>query len=133
MIGWFHNLEVRQKILVGNSIAALILILFVLLIYLSTNQMLETTQWVSHTEEVIAYGHQLMEELLNMETGERGFLITGKKEFLEPYEKAQNDFRKTLDRTKILVSDNPAQVSNLEVIGRLADDWLKKAGRVEIW
>lgn len=87
---------------------------------------------MTYTEEVISKGNELMVELLNMETGERGFLLTGKPQFLEPYEKALKTFNKRLDTGLELVFDNPTQVKNLKKIEILAEKWLKEAGKKEI-
>ncbi len=132
MINWFKNLKVKNKIFLGNAVVVSLLVFFAVTIYYSINHLLETSEWVTHTEEVISRGNELMVELLNMETGKRGFLITGKQNFLEPYEKARNTFKSKLDKTLDLVSDNPTQVQNLKKIEILKNRWLNEAAKKEI-
>ncbi len=50
---------------------------------------------------------------MDLETGERGFLIAGKEEFLEPYESGIKDLSALLKETIKLVSYNPGQVVKL--------------------
>ena len=108
MESMFGNLKMRYNILITNAVAILLLILFAVIINFKITDLLNTALWISHTEKVIATGHELMENLLNMETGERGYLITGREEFLKPFKNSENIFYKKLSEAKELVSDNPA-------------------------
>ena len=128
MLNWFQNLKIKNKILLGNAAAIFLLAGFALTVYSSVTSLKETQRWVSHTEKTIATGHKLMEGLLDMETGQRGFLITGKEEFLEPYTKCIKVFNRKIEEAKTLVSDNPVQVRKLEEIEELTARWIREAG-----
>ena len=71
---------------------------------------------IQHDAPVIANARHLLTLVVDMETGQRGFVITGTDEFLEPYEKAVAAFEGLLNEEKALVSDNPTQVKLLERI-----------------
>jgi len=116
---WFYNLQMRNKIFIGNGIAILVLIIFSINIFFTIDQMQETSKLVIHTEKVIATGHNLLEQVLNLETGERGFIITGNDDFLEPYEHSHETFDQKILLAKNLVSDNPNQVARLKEIDLL--------------
>src|SRR5205823_1874479 len=60
---------------------------------------------------------------VDMETGERGFVITGQEAYLEAFRGAQGRFEETLTRAKNLVSDNPPQVRKVETIAALHRRW----------
>ena len=47
-----------------------------------------SVQWVSHTHEVLSQLEQVMSTLKDAETGQRGYLLTGERPYLEPYEQA---------------------------------------------
>ena len=87
---------------------------------------------VEHDQPVLSNALELAKLLVDMETGERGFLITGKEEFLEPFHAGIKKFNVLLAVEKKLVSDNPPQVALLEKIGQLHDEWLKQASEPEI-
>ncbi len=129
---WFKNLTMRGKILASNSAAIALLIIFAAIIYDSIDAALERSAWVTHTQKAISTGHLLSEELLNLETGQRGFLITGDEEFLEPYTQSLSKFTKKMHAAKILVSDNPSQVKRLDKIENLARKWIENAGKPSI-
>jgi methyl-accepting chemotaxis protein len=98
----------------------------------SINSMDETSDWVEHTHQVIRNASEIEKLVLDMETGERGFLITGKNEFLKPYEIGKNSLPKILDETKNLILDNPAQIENLKKINHSILFWQTEAAIPEI-
>lgn len=132
MLNWVNNLKMRSKFLLINGLAIFLIIILITTIYISINSLLDSARWVQHTEKVIAHGHELTEELINMETGMRGFLITGNPEFLEPFDKGLSKFSSKIEDTRILVSDNPKQVANLDEINAIAMRWINDVVKVEI-
>ncbi|MGB8510820.1 MAG: CHASE3 domain-containing protein [Pyrinomonadaceae bacterium] len=89
------------------------------------NRMLTLSQWVEHTDEVIAQANLAEKLLVDIETGRRGYLLTGKPEFLEPYNEASTRVAPTFDRLRQLVSDNPVQTRRLDDIGAILPAWLE--------
>lgn len=65
--------------------------------------------WIRHTLEVINEGQQSLTCLLDCETAARGYLITGEKEFLEPYETCYKHVAGHLTKLQQLTADNQAQ------------------------
>jgi len=126
------NLSFKQKITLGAALPLMLLLIISSVVYFSVQRQNESNRWVEHTHEVIAGGQELIKLLLDMETGERGFLITGKANFLEPFFAAKTVWNTKLAALKELVSDNPAQVQRLDQIGKLQKQWLIEAADVEI-
>jgi len=127
-----NTLSFRQKITLGTILPILMLMIISSIVYLSIQRQDETTRWVDHTYEVIIGGNQLIKLLVDMETGERGFLITGKENFLEPYYAGRLLWQEKLPKLKELVSDNIEQVHRLEKVDRLQKQWLVDAAEPEI-
>ncbi len=100
--------------------------------YRVTTVLIDNSGWVNHTSQVIGHANALAKSMVDMETGQRGFMLTGNESFLEPYLTGQLDFNKTLESTISLVSDNPPQVKRLEQVGQLRTLWLETAGEYEI-
>jgi len=84
----------------------------------------KTSYWVNHTHEVIQEAMKVEAAAVNMETGVRGYLLAGKKSFLDPYNSGQKDFSKTIKKLQTTVSDNPAQVELLGQIEKTINDWV---------
>ncbi len=93
--------------------------------YRTTQVNLQTDAWVNHTREVIAAVNSALTALVNMETGLRGFMVTGQDEFLEPYQAGQTAYRSHLDTLTSLTHDNPRQVERWNDIRRRAAVWEK--------
>ncbi|QJD67631.1 HAMP domain-containing protein [Xanthomonas campestris pv. badrii] len=67
-----------------------------------------------HTFKVIATGDAMLTQALNIETGARGYLLSGKQEHLQPFENGQKGFQKNFADAKQLTADNPVQQARLD-------------------
>ena len=126
------NLKFRTQLIIGNAVVLVLMALVGVLVQVNVNSLIQNSNWVDHTHKVIEHGELLVTEMLNMETGMRGFLVGGKDEFLEPYHSGAKKFATEMRVVKALVSDNPAQVRRLEDIEKLKRQWDEKAAKVQI-
>ncbi len=126
------NLSIRQKITFAFALPLFLMTLVATLLYVSSNRQSESARWVEHTHQVISQGNQLLRLLVDMETGERGYVITGNEVFLEPFNKAKKIWSSEIVSLTQLVSDNPEQVKRLIEIDTLQKQWLVKAAQKEI-
>ncbi|MFJ1339700.1 response regulator [Pseudomonas caricapapayae] len=85
--------------------------------------LLSAIQWLQHTDRVINNANETIKLSIDMETGMRGFLITGDERFLDPYEVAKPQVLSALKDLQQLVKDNPQQVDRLDRIKALQQDW----------
>ena len=79
----------------------------------NAQKMVEDNKWVDHTYEVLAEIETLVSELKDMETGQRGFLITGKDRYLEPYFSGLKGSHNSLEKLRSLTSDNANQQARI--------------------
>ncbi len=75
--------------------------------------------WLRHTDEVRVGIAQLRSTVLDAETGLRGYLITGERDFLAPYDRARDQWRGQLDHVRAFTADNPEQQTRLQTLERL--------------
>ncbi|MDB6141848.1 MAG: rpfC 1 [Pseudomonas sp.] len=85
--------------------------------------LLSVIQWVEHTDRVINNTNRSLKLSVDMETGMRGFLLTGDEHFLDPYEVAKPAIRAQLKNLEELVDDNPTQVDRFKRLSALQTDW----------
>lgn len=71
-----------------------------------------TTELVRHTETVIGQLNELKIALLQVENDERGYLITGRDDMLEPYEQMHQQVLALQRQIAAAVEDNTVQVMN---------------------
>ncbi|MBF0290294.1 MAG: CHASE3 domain-containing protein [SAR324 cluster bacterium] len=125
-------MKFRTQLILGYSIVLGMMIIVGAIVYTNINSLIQISKWVAHTHEVMEHGNELVAEMVNMETGMRGFLIGGKEEFLDPYKSGGKNFEKLMAESKALVSDNPTQVERLNKIEELAKQWDEKAAKIQI-
>ncbi|BBP76966.1 MULTISPECIES: response regulator [Pseudomonas] len=89
--------------------------------------LLSVIQWVEHTDRVINTTNEAMKLSVDLETGMRGFLITGDEHFLDPYEVAKPKIIAELRGLQQLVADNPQQVDRFRRIEALQGAWTEYA------
>ncbi len=84
----------------------------------------EATGWVTHTHEVnIALG-RLLSQLEEIETSQRGYLLTGNDKYLEPYTNGKAVIDSALESLKDLTSTVPAQQQRLqELRPKIQEKW----------
>ncbi|NOT63069.1 MAG: histidine kinase [Acidobacteria bacterium] len=75
----------QRRIQIGFVLVILVVLVNALVAYDSIKRLQQKTEAVSHTHEVLLGTAQLLEALLNAETGQRGYVITNVKEYLDPY------------------------------------------------
>lgn len=73
---------------------------------------------MDHSHRVIAALDGLLSTIQDAETGQRGYLLTGKPQYLAPYESAAAAVRPKLDAVAGLISDNPTQMARLDTLRR---------------
>ena len=83
-----------------------------------------TTGWVDHTHEVLASAAGLVAAAVDMETGMRGYLLTGEDDFLAPYQDGKTSFLVEILALQKSVDDNPAQVARLERVKGAMQQWI---------
>ncbi|MEP6833988.1 MAG: CHASE3 domain-containing protein [Gemmatimonas sp.] len=103
-----------------TAIAALVLIVGSLGVFL-VNEFRGASALVAHTLEVKQNLAALLQRLTDAETGQRGFLLTGADEFLQPYVRAAEDVSRRLANLRQLTQDNPTQSRQLVRLEDIAE------------
>ncbi|WP_122521969.1 response regulator [Pseudomonas viridiflava] len=117
--------EQRFRKLLGRNVGlplgvgVLSAVFFILLI----SYLLSAIQWVEHTDRVINNTNRSMKLSIDMETGMRGFLLTGDQHFLDPYEVAKPLLVAELQGLQALVEDNPTQLDRFRRLLTLQEEW----------
>ena len=107
---------IGAKIGSGFALALLILLIIGTTAYVSTTCLVETADAVAHTHEVLQKLEELLSDLKDAETGQRGFLITGDENYLMPYDagviRIDAAYRDIIELTR----GNPLQQRRLEAL-----------------
>src|SRR6516162_3275590 len=103
-----------KGVLVGAGLVAALLVGNAGLAYRNTRQLLEDAGWVAHTHEVLDLTSDVLRTLVDAETGQRGFLLTGKEDVLEPHQQALARLDQEVRTLKDKTRDNPRQQARIK-------------------
>jgi methyl-accepting chemotaxis protein len=98
-----------KKLAAGFAIAVLTVLVIGIAGHRATDDLIENERWVQHTHDVTRTLEAAMGALVDVETGQRGFLLTGDDVFLEPYTRGLAGVEQSLTAAKRLTVDNPSQ------------------------
>ncbi len=116
------NRNVKLPLLGGVTAAGIFVLLFAYL--------MSTWNAVQSTERAIGNAQELRRLAVDMESGMRGFLLTGDDAFLTPFLAARPRFDTAADVLAELVQDDAAQVERLRHLRGLEKEWLQAADRL---
>jgi methyl-accepting chemotaxis protein len=117
----FSNWTVSKRLVVSFGLAALTLVVIAVASYRNTNRLIESNGWVTHTYQVQNGLADLLSELKDAETGQRGYIITGDDSYLAPYQSGIASVKSTFDEIRRLTADNPGQQRRLTNLSPLID------------
>lgn len=109
----------QNRINIGLAFAAVIFGVTTVIAYRSMVVLSERAEWVNHTRHVLEQVEELISTLKDAETGQRGYIITGREEFLEPYREAIPRVDSVFQTVRRLTADNPLQQQRLDLLGPL--------------
>ncbi len=87
----------------------------------------QAVKWSDHSYQVLAESRVCEQLIIDMETGTRGYLLTGDPVFLQPYNEALPRIDTGLAKLKGLIGDNPNQELQLEDLVTARNTWLQEA------
>src|SRR5713226_3863730 len=113
----------------GFAIATAILVFVGWQSYQNTARFAEASEWRKHTYEVLWNLDETVAQLVDAETGQRGYLLTGEESYLEPYRAAIKNIDQTIRDLKSLTSDNPNQQKRIQILEPLVEKKLTELQR----
>lgn len=119
----FTFLRLNQKLFLGFGVIVILLAGVLGYTYIHYDRQVQAVEDNFHTYEVIRESDGLMESLLNMETGARGYALAGKEEFLEPYNNGRADFDQHYGRLLELTIKYPSQQKRLRSLYEGFQSW----------
>src|SRR5687768_11041740 len=100
------NISLDKKILLGFVICSVILLIVAISSFRNSEQFLSTNKLVNDTHEILYELEQILVSTINAETGARGFIITGKENFLQPFDSAKLNINQHIQRCRELTRNN---------------------------
>jgi len=102
-----------SPVMVGVVLLVALLVLIPALTYRNIRQLNEDARGIVHTHEVLDFTGDVLLALVDAETGQRGFLVTGKDIFLQPHDAALARLDGLMAKLKDKTKDDPGQQSRI--------------------
>lgn len=112
-------LNFNRNLQIGYFISTLMLVVVGFISYRTVNQLLQSNRAVAHSNIIMQKLERTMSVMKDAETGQRGYLLTNRKVFLEPYNGAYREAVDLVNEVVALTKDNPQQQQNLRQIRRI--------------
>ncbi|UPK45827.1 methyl-accepting chemotaxis protein [Paenibacillus pabuli] len=124
-----RTFKIFYKIGLGYLLVLAVLAGCILLIQNSTSKLQSELDFlVDHDMNVHALTYEIEKNLVDMETGQRGYVITGQENYLAPYTNGKEQMVTLKEQLAALISDNPSQLKLLEDVHSTMEHWIQVAG-----
>jgi methyl-accepting chemotaxis protein len=127
-----NNVKIGLRLTLGFSAVVLLMGAVIGIGALNLMRFSTSSEWNVHTYEVLEETNHILLALVNIETGQRGFLVAGTDNFLEPLIAGKEAFTKHFDAAKKLTSDNASQQERLAKLKVAYHSWLEQSVETSI-
>ena len=113
-----------RRMVVASGLLALVVSAAFTVLLVSVEDLRTSQRLALHSEEVLAAANQLERLVIDVETGQRGFVITGQERFLDPWRNAQRALPEASRSLERLTADD-AQHEQAVLIGQAAAAYVR--------
>jgi len=125
----FHR-SLKRKITFGLASAVLILSFVAVVTYRSIYDLVTNIQTDEHSRQVLLTTKEVLSIFQDLETGQRGYVISGMPEYLQPYQTAVGSAMSSIDRLAELVKQDMVQSTSVQKLRRLAQKKIEITGKI---
>ncbi|HET7538799.1 MAG TPA: response regulator [Polyangiaceae bacterium] len=112
-----------QRLLIAVITPLGLLLMVGLILSFQIVKLTDTAHWVDHTDEVMGRVSEIQNQIVDQETGIRGYLLSGDRSFLAPYERAQP--LAMFAALHGLLADNPPQQVRIDTARARYEGWFE--------
>lgn len=122
-------IQKKKELLLGTIVLIGFLCANAFVAHRQTTKLHDNAALVTHTQNVLMSLERLMATITNAETGQRGYLITGDRRYLDPYNAALTTHLQTFDALRKLTVDSKIQQERLPLLEKLIESRLDMLAR----
>lgn len=109
----------RTLFWIGLSLPMLALVAMTWLVHQAGGQFNSSFNWVLLNYKVLDKFEQTQAHIVDAEANQRGFLLTGKSEYIEPYQDAITSIHDDIAQLKKMTVNDPVQQANIAALEQL--------------
>jgi len=122
-------MKIRSQMYAGFGILLVLIFSIIFISYNNSEKLIKSTDLVLHSQTVTTKIEEIQTLLVDAETGQRGYTITGNEEYLEPYNLAVSDIPTHIKELENLIIE-PSQKENLERLEPMIEEKLSNLEKV---
>ena len=119
----FHRASLGKAMFSAFGAVLLVVAGVFVVLALSVNVLLNDAARDSRSNEVLQRSNVSERLVIDLETGLRGYLLTGQRRFLDPYFEARVGLAEQLPRLERMVNDDPVQLARAREISRAVSSY----------
>jgi PAS domain S-box-containing protein len=112
----------EKKTTLFYILSVIILGTVLLIFYKNSQKVIASSGIMMHTQEVISENNEVLLNVLNIESGFRGYLFSGNEAFLGTYNESLTKASGNLNKLTALTKDNPNQQINVALLKKEVND-----------
>ncbi|MEO5572676.1 MAG: CHASE3 domain-containing protein [Bacteroidia bacterium] len=116
-----HPTKAEKKILISLLSILIILCTLTFLSHRNSKRVISSAEEVDRSQEIKYHIEQVLAVATDLETGARGYVITGDEQYLEPSRKAVATIFVHLNHLKQIVGNNSTQLAQISQLTELVD------------
>jgi two-component system cell cycle sensor histidine kinase/response regulator CckA len=120
------------KLLSGTAAGVLVIILLASIFLYVTLRNHQQEVVRSHTIDVIRLSSLIENDIASLESGHRGFLLTGDQSYLAPFDQRRDLIRRRMEDLTSLILSNPKQRKRIMKVQEVVQKWLNTVAFPEI-
>jgi methyl-accepting chemotaxis protein len=117
-------MSIGRKIALGFGLSLLVLLAVSLVAFQGAQVLTQTTQGLVESRDQARAIREVRMMLLDAETGQRGYILTGEERYLEPYHRATQAIDTQIDNLRQAFADEPEQLARLSRLEPIIRDKL---------
>jgi PAS domain S-box-containing protein len=124
------NWGVQKNILAGFAVALIVIFATFLISYRNTENLIVTGQLVERRENVLIDLEKTLSAVKDIQSGQRGYALTGQAEMLEPYEAGRAAIPESLRALRRLAAGNQEEQQQIDALEEAIRERVALAERV---
>ncbi|WP_434384463.1 methyl-accepting chemotaxis protein [Melittangium boletus] len=106
-------MSIGKKIAMGFGLSLMVLLIVAFVAFQGAQQLVQTTGKLFESREQARLMREVYASLVNAETGQRGYMLTGEENYLAPYAEARKNLDLNLASLREYLMDEPGQAARL--------------------
>jgi PAS domain S-box-containing protein len=128
----FSQRHFHLKLLSGTTIGVAVIVFLVgVFLFVSLRDHYQNSLR-THTIAVIRLSSLIENDVASLESYHRGFLLSGKEEYISAFDKRRDSIKQRIDDLTGLILDSPAQRKRMMKVQQVVGDWLKTVADPEL-